>query len=236
MSEGLDWGGEELQNAKTRMSSWYKCQLGHVDVIRVVSKCFPVWKHTYMEKGRFCTSMCSLDVSKTCPVCDRAGSLANHKRGLTFAVTILHLTRQAKEGKPKFVGRLLAWRFGDEKKQELLDTHDVVKKRGGLTKVDLRISLKGDDSESEKFQKTSIRHMDASVIDDFPDDLKKRIEMEVADKAKVETIRRLYLPTAEDLAKFFKEDDEASEFVTASEDSGKSDPFDAGGDPLAGLV
>lgn len=239
-TESFEWNDPNLATHSSKMSNWYRCVIGSADIIRIVSKCFAVFKHTYNDGGRFRTSMCSMETSNTCPFCDRSSSLKDHKRSITYAVSVLHLTRKTGSEQPRFIGKLLAWRFGDEKKRELVEIQEITQGRGGITKVDLRIALKGTDAESEKFQKTSIKTLDQSIIPSLPKDLQERVIAICKDTAHLDEIKRQYCPTAEDLSRFLKEDDVSTsfnpdEFSNIGSDD-KDSPLSTGEDPLASLV
>jgi len=242
MAETFEWDDPKLATHSSKMLLWYRCVIGSVDILRVISKCYSVFKHTYKDNGRFMTSMCSMEQSKSCPFCDRANSLRDHQRTTTYAVSVLHLTRKPGSEQQRFVGKLLGWRFGDEKKRELIEIHEITKGRGGLTKVDLRIALKGADAESEKFQKTSIKTLDSNVVAALSPELQKQLAVIVQNKEEIEKIKRLYCPLFEDLMKFVKEDeattsfnpDEFNNMGAPAVEAGN--PFVGGEDPLASLV
>jgi hypothetical protein len=202
MSDAMDWGSEDLKSATTFMSNWYKAKLGKRDIIRVVDKCYPVWTHTWVE-GRFRTSMCSMATSGKCPYCERQGSMAEHKRQMRWATTILHITSQAIEGKPKPVLKALAWRFANDKKDILIEIHES---GDGLAKTDISIKVAGQTKEDENFQKLSMLPNKKDVLSVLTKKYEKEIKAELGKK---EAIKREYLPEYEDLAKFFRKDDKA---------------------------
>lgn len=257
MSIDMDWGDSQLKKMSTKMTDWYKCILGHKDIIRVVANCDTVHRHNWVDGGGgFRTCHCSREDHGTCPVCDRESSLKNHNRPMTYATVICHLVRQANEGRANIIGKLLAWRFGDDKKTDLLEIHEIA---GGLKKVDLRLTVKGSKPDDEKYQKLSIKNMSESVILKFPETTKAQILALISNEAEIKKYKRLYHPTPEELMKSMRFEEEIQTFdpKEASWDSSSSgvitpeevknstlhameesthDAFNAGDDPLAGVL
>jgi len=227
-----EWDDRELAHRTTKYSDWYKCILGKRDIIRVIEPCHEVFRHNWkVAGGMFRTSMCSLAEHKTCPMCERLdknSSISEHTRVMTFATTIVHFFRgpiHSDEGQKKYIGRLLAWRFGEDKKNALVEINALTGKR--LKEVDLSIRVQGELAENEKFQKLTITHIsNGNVFESLPKSAKNNLKKLIKDG--VDKIRHLYHPTPDELLKFIKLDEEAEsfspeEFSDLDDESGKKE-------------
>lgn len=254
MSEmSFDWGDPKLREMTTRQNDWYKCSLGHADIVKIVGKCDAVWRHNWTDdQGKFRTAMCSHQDHGSCPVCAAAAGLMKHQRVLCYATTVLHLFRvnTATPNSPRLVGRLLAWRFGDDKRTALLEINEVT--NGRLMQVPLRISLKENTKEGEQFQKLLVNHIPDLSRYPMTQEQTKALKDLLGKQEALETIRRLYHPTPEDIEKFFKPDEvpasaynpefetgggtpgDAADFL--SDAAGLGDALDGGADPLKGVL
>lgn len=214
----IDWNDPDLATMKTRESNWYRVKPGNRDVIQIVSKIAKIRKHTYSKNGKFFTQMCSREEHGTCPYCSRLPkdpTISDHRDDQdAFACAVLHIARQRMEAdaKPKAIVKLLAWRFGDDKKSQLMELWHLSGKN--LTGHQLSVALKGDGADDEKFQKLNINLLPKPM----------NLSGKLAEQAKIQLakfpeIRELYFPSPEDLSKFIKADDNAQAFEPAELDA-----------------
>lgn len=207
----FDWNNPELADKKTRESNWYRVKPGNRDIIQIVGKISQVRKHTYQKEGKFMTQMCSLEEHGECPFCvslPNDPTIKDHRDDQsTWACGVFHVARQQMQAgaKPKPVLKLLAWRFGDDKKSQLLEVYHLT--GGKLSEHQLSISLKGDGADDEKFQKVNINLMPKS-IQLGP----KQLEMQKVQLKRFAEVRKMYYPSPDDLRKFIKDSDEATSF------------------------
>lgn len=210
-----DWSDKDLAADNVRYTEWYKCLLGYRDIVRIVDKCYKCFRHNWEIEGKFRTAMCSKAEHGSCPLCERLPSPT-----VVYATTILHLTHGGADGRnPVLVGKVLAWRFGPDKKNDLVEIAQLI--GGKLQGVDLSIRIAGATQQEEKFQRLNIRNMNKSVLAVLPKKVQERLAKEV--KVNRERIKKLYLPAPEDLKNFIKIEDEAETFdPTQIETSGKA--------------
>lgn len=216
MSTGLDWGSEEASKATVKYTNWYKCRIYNKDIVRIADKLYVVYSHNWQEGGRFQRAMCSLEEHGTCPFCDKLKGVGSHERKQMFATTLLHLVQKPQEGKPRRIGKLLAWRFAEGKKDQLVEINELVTgtkkggKKRGVMDVDLQIRLEKQTKDCEQFQNVTIQRMDSEILKEDKV-LAETVKSEYT-KEKLEKIKRLYKPHPEDLAKWIKDDEEAASF------------------------
>ena len=237
----MEWSDQKFKEATTKYSDWYKPIKGVKDVIRIISGASIVYRHNWFigsnVSSNFRTAMCAKDNEgkhSSCPYCDKLdsdGGIIDHQRKMTFATTVLHITRQSLESgsKPKFIGKVLAWRFNEDKKTPLVEIDDLT--GGNLKKTDLQIRIAAG-AEAEKYQKVTITHIPKpGVFDKLPEKLKKQCLLEI--KNKKEEIFKQYNPSPDDLKKWIKADEEVDSFDPNELDIGeekqvkdKSNPAD----------
>jgi len=207
----MEWDDPALETATTRMVDWYKCAMGHRDVIRVVSSPEKIMRHSWQDGGQWNARQCSMREHGKCPYCDALRGRAGAKYDERWGLTILHLTRAMKGAKPTFIGRLLAWRFDDKIKNQLLEIHNMTGKRIRLVdlQVVLRVGREGE-ANAEKFQNVDIHKLDEAIFDRLKDKFRAQLQKLIEDKSKA--IRLLYLPTPEMLEQGIKTDLKATEF------------------------
>ena len=216
----MDWDDPSLETATTKMTDWYQCIQGHRDVIRVVSSPEKVFRHSWQENGQWRGRMCSMAEHNKCPYCDALRTKPGAKREERWGLTILHVTRCLKGAKPVFVGRLLAWRFADATKNQLLKIHLMTGKR--IKSVDLQVDLRvGKDGEAkaQQFQNIDIFKLDTPIFDRLKD--KYRASLQEMVKVKSAEVRLLYLPTPEMLVQNIQGDLEATSFNYGANASGQ---------------
>lgn len=207
MTKGLEWGSKEASDASGFMTKWYRATIGNTDYLRIVDQLYPVGCHDVRVpiKGQntFITFHCSkeTDPEHRCPICERIDDIPGEHTYVTkFATVVLHIAKKHREvPKPKPIVKALAWRFGYQKKEELLAINANV---GDITSRDLIVTLIGNDPEAEKFQKTSIQASEKCYLDMIQKSkvLKVEVKKELSE-ANLEEVRSQFLPTYDQLYK-----------------------------------
>jgi len=208
--KSLDWGDEALAKQTTKETFRYKAVLGHTDIIKIVGKCDPVYVHTW-QNPTFQGSNCSRDEHGACPICDRASTLPRHDRKLRFATTVLHIARVADSSKAlEFIGKLIPWVFADDKKDELIDVHQLT--GGKLMKVELMVKVNGKTKDKESFQNLRINHLNEPFSAKLQVGQQKILADLLNNKTEIEKVYRMYHPTPEDLARRFSDAEKVESF------------------------
>lgn len=216
------WGSKELAQASAKMQGWYKAKKDSVDVIKIVDQITPVTRHDWQEAGKYRNAMCSKSEHGSCPYCKALANEPTHQLKLVYAMSVLHLWRRTRgTDAPQWVGKLVAWRFGDDKKSQLLEAHEAA---GGDERADsglmakftlLQVSVVQSDDQAEQFQKLTIQLLaDAKakkLLGSLSEAQKAQWTAELGKKSRA-AVERRYCPTPEDLEKEIARAREAGRF------------------------
>ena len=261
MSESYGWGDPLLGQASTKFKEWFKASRGIRDVIRVVGSCDKITVIDIFENGKFAGRYPSAKNHGDCPILDHFKNHPGISIKERWATVILHVAKKSLDGgEYATVGKVLAWRFADEIKEDIREIHELT--GGGLNKTDIAVRIAPGNPENEKFQKLKLTKLDTNIFDGLPEASKNAMAKDV--KENLERLKALFNPTLEQAAKIVAELDgddsfDPSAFAKPSQgiEIDESETFDFGttanisedtltvkkeevveeeSDPLAGLV
>jgi hypothetical protein len=219
----FDWNSEEFQRQTTKEIGWYKCLAGFKDIIRIISKPHAIMRHNWGTNNSFQTSLCSKEKYGSCPVCSMLAKDPNHKYQKVYSAAVLHILRKPNAGKAEVIGKLLAWRFGDDKKNAILEQHSILAMTGKtIFDADLQIAVDPSHKEGEKMQKLLINRLDENVLPKFQ--ASKEHKAHFAEQMSEENLKKIlakFYPSPDQLKASVKDlvDDAAASFDPADMDS-----------------
>jgi len=238
MSESYEWGDPLLGQASTKFKEWYKATRGIRDIIRIVGSCDKIYVIDIFENGKFAGRYPSAKAHGDCPIIDHFKNHSGFSLKERWATVVLHISKKSLDGGDyTTVGKVLAWRFADEIKEDIREIHELT--NGNLGKTDIAVRIAPGNPENEKFQKLKLTKLDTNVFDSLPDASKNAMAKDVQDN--LERLKALYNPTPEQAAKIVASLDDDVSFNTDSfskKDEGIEIPemeaFDFGADASKG--